>query len=189
MAITTYESYTNLSNVSSQEIKDTQNYGQTFSHNSGSGTYKVNRIQLRLKADSEATSQTITVQIRASWSGTILRSGTIGSSTLSTSATWETIELTANVTLTDSTTYMIRVTSDTASGKIYLDKGGAGTYSNGTFYDKDGSSVPGDDMFFYVEYDSALYGWSSGKINTVLNDNIGKVHGVNKSTIGSVNTV
>ncbi|MCP4041155.1 MAG: DUF11 domain-containing protein, partial [Gammaproteobacteria bacterium] len=134
------------------EIKSDQNYGQTFSHDSGGGTYDVDQVSVYMRRDSDAASQTIRVQIRSgSWNGTVECSNSFASNTLGTSYGFKDVSLSGCPSLTDSTTYWIRVTSSTSDGKVWLGSdSGSATYSNGDFIDKDGNPYSGEDALFRV---------------------------------------
>lgn len=144
---TIHTSYENAPDTN--EIKSDSNYGQTFSYDSGNGTYNVNQLSLLLNKDADATAQNITVYLRSSWDGSDLGSATIASSSLSTTANWETFDI-GNLSLTDNATYYIRVTSDSADGKIWIGCDSSGTYADGDMLDVNGSALSGEDLAFRV---------------------------------------
>ncbi|MCP4386790.1 MAG: DUF4347 domain-containing protein, partial [Gammaproteobacteria bacterium] len=131
------------------EVKSGQSWGQTFSYDSPGATYDVNKIELVLYKDSDASSQTITVTLRNAWNGAILGSDTVSSGSLSTSETWVSLDM-GTTTLNDSTQYTIQVTSN-GGGKIYLGAiTGGSAYSSGDLLDKDGNSQSGKDAAFKI---------------------------------------
>ena len=130
------------------EIKSDQNWGQTFSHTSGSGSYSVNQLSVQLQKDSDASAQTITVSLQDAWGGTVLGSNSITTSELSTSMNWVDFDLT-NVALNDGQTYFIRVTSDSVDGKVHVGHDSSSSFS-GDLINKDGVTESGKDMAFRV---------------------------------------
>jgi hypothetical protein len=143
--------YTEFINYTSDvEIKDTKNWGQTFQHNSGSGTYTVNQISLALRQASGATqSDVITVTLRNSWNGSILASGTVTAASLGTTIAWIDFDI-GNVVLNDNQSYTIRVSASTPDGKVYVGDNTSGGYAGGTKIDVNGSALPGEDLAFKV---------------------------------------
>ncbi|MCP5092067.1 MAG: DUF4347 domain-containing protein, partial [Gammaproteobacteria bacterium] len=131
------------------EVKSGQSWGQTFSYDSPGATYDVNKIELVLYKDSDASSQTITVTLRNAWNGAILGSDTVSSGSLSTSETWVSLDM-GTTTLNDSTQYTIQVTSN-GGGKTYLGAvTSGGAYASGDLLDKDGNSKSGQDAAFKI---------------------------------------
>ncbi|MHC4497500.1 MAG: hypothetical protein ACYS21_00135, partial [Planctomycetota bacterium] len=130
------------------EVRSDQNAGQTFSHNSGDGTYTLSTVSVYMRRDSDATSQTITVSIRSSWGGANIYSGSFDSDDLGTSFSFMDVDVSPLTALTDSTTYYIRVTSDVTDGKIWYGYDSTGGYANGDRIDKDGIAQSGEDLLF-----------------------------------------
>ena len=60
----------------------------------------MNQISLMLHRESDTSPQTITVQLRDSWDGTVLGTATIASGSLSTSQAWYALGI-GDVTLND----------------------------------------------------------------------------------------
>jgi Domain of unknown function (DUF4347) len=145
----TYAEFTNY--TAALEIKSDANHGQTFTHTSGTGSYTVNQISLALHKESGATAQTITIQLRDSWNGTIRGTATISSSSLTTSTAWYDLTF-ASVNLNDGQSYTIRVSSDTTSGKVHVGFNSSGGYSGGNRIDTNGSPLTGEDVAFKVGY-------------------------------------
>ncbi len=145
----TYTEFLNHTNA--LEIKSDANHGQTFIYTSGAGTYIVNQISLALYKESGAVAQTITVQLRDSWNGTVLGTATIADSTLTTSMAWYDLSFAA-VNLNDGQSYTIRVSSDTTSGKVHVGFNSSGGYSGGNRIDTNGSPLPGEDVTFKVGF-------------------------------------
>ena len=143
----TYQQFGSFPNES--EIQSDQSWGQTFQHDSGAGTYRVDQVSLALRRDADAKPQTITVTLRDSWNGAILGTASVASSSLGTGLSW--VDFTfAGVDLTDDQSYTIGVTSSTKDGKVYAGFDSSGNYANGTRLDKSGSSLAGEDMAFRV---------------------------------------
>ena len=143
----THESFTNY--TSELEIKSDANHGQTFQHNSGNGTYTVDKISLTLRKDPAASAQVLTVTLRDSWNGTVLGSATLSSNILGTSLAWYDLDV-ANLTLNDNQSYSLRVTSDTTNGAVYTGFNPSGGYTGGTRLDVSGAPLPGEDVAFKV---------------------------------------
>ena len=142
------ESY-NPGALGSKEVKSGDPIGQTYSHDSAGPTYAVDRVLLKLWKSASASSQTVTVSLRDSWSGTPLASGTIASSSLGTSAPsgWVTVNFASPVLLNDNQKYFIRV--DTTSDKIYLGEADPGSYAKGDLIEN-GSVESGKDLYFQL---------------------------------------
>jgi VCBS repeat-containing protein len=100
-------------------VSTTQQVGQSFSYNSGNGTYLANEISLFITA-SGAAPQTVTVELLDAWSGVVLGSDSVSSTALSRNdKEWYSFGFN-NVTLTDNTTYYIKVSSTGTDGAIKL---------------------------------------------------------------------
>ncbi|MAE65270.1 MAG: hypothetical protein CMJ18_13445, partial [Phycisphaeraceae bacterium] len=130
------------------EVKSDTNVGQTFSYTSGNGAYTVNRITLQLREDS-APNQTITVSLRTAWNGTVLASADTLASSLTNTMQWIDFDF-GGVSLTDGTSYTIRVTSDTTDGKIFIATNTSGGYPDGTQLDVTGLPLANEDVVFRV---------------------------------------
>ncbi len=91
-------------------VSNTNHVGQSFSVNSGNGTYVVNEVSIFTVAYG-GMPQTVTVQLLDGWNGNVLGSTSVASSALAqTAKEWYTFHF-GDVTLTDNTTYYIKVTS------------------------------------------------------------------------------
>ena len=100
-------------------VSTTQQVGQSFSYSSGNGTYLANEVSLFITA-SGAVPQTVTVELLDAWSGAVLGSDSVSSTLLSPNAKeWYSFDF-GNVTLTDNTTYYIKVSSTGTDGAIKL---------------------------------------------------------------------
>lgn len=151
----TPQTYTSHATEDSEdEIRSDQNWGQTFSHTSGDGTYNVDRISVRLRQAS-APAQNITVSLRDSWDGTVLGTATIASSAISGSMQWHDFDF-SGVTLTDGAAYTIRVESDSAAGGVYLASNSVDGYAGGTKLDINGVPEPSMDIPFQVTLTTAV---------------------------------
>ena len=150
----TYQQFTNY--TSTQEVKDSENWGQTFQHNSGNGTYTVNQLSLALQQASGAgSSDVLTVTLRDSWNGSVLASGTVTADKLGTSLGWVDFAF-GDVVLNDNQSYTIRVSAVTPVGKLYVGENASGGYANGTKIDKTGTAVPGEDLAFKIAHGATL---------------------------------
>ena len=131
----------------SLEVKSDQDWGQTFVMGaSGSGSTAINSLSLGLFRMSDASPQTIKVTIRSSWDGSVLWSGQVSSSALSTStsATYTFANI-SGLNLEQGTRYVLQITSSSTAGKVYLNSSEqASSYSTGTLMDKDGVNLNGD---------------------------------------------
>ncbi|RYY76393.1 MAG: DUF4347 domain-containing protein [Gammaproteobacteria bacterium] len=100
-------------------VSTTQQVGQSFTYNSGNGTYLANEISLFVTA-SGAAPQTVTVQLLDAWNGTVLGSDMVSSAALSPNGKeWYSFDF-SNVTLTDNTTYFIKVSSTGTDGAVKI---------------------------------------------------------------------
>jgi len=130
----------------SYELKPDQSWGQSFSYDSGLGSYEVDTIEVVLSRASNAPAQTITVSLRSSWNGAPLASASISSTSLTTSEAWYSLSIPA-VTLNDSTTYFLRVTTN-GDDKVYLGVDSDGTYAGGSMINHSGAAETDKDAAF-----------------------------------------
>ena len=143
------ESYENANNE--VEIwSNTGNRGQTFSHTGGDGTYTVNSVSVCLREENAVSSQTVTVSLRESWDGPDLGSASISVNDLTTSMEWYSFDL-GSIDLNDGQSYVIRVSIDSPTGKVYLAYDDSGTYPDGDGLDGAGSPIIAEDIAFRVE--------------------------------------
>ena len=131
------------------EVKSDANWGQTFSYTSGGGTYEANFVSMQLRKDSDASSQNVTVELRTSWNGSVLGTATMSSDDLTTSMAWHKFNF-SDVTLTDGTTYTIRIGTDTVDGKVFHEFNSLGGYAGGERLDTAGSPLSSEDTLFRV---------------------------------------
>ena len=132
------------------EVKSDQNWGQSFVVGSaGQGKIAINALRLGLYKDRDASSQNLTVTIRSSWSGAVLWTGTVSSSSLATSSGSDyTFASITGLTLDAGAAYELRVTSSSTNGKIYLQSSeSSSAYGGGSLIDKDAKSLSGDLRF------------------------------------------
>ena len=132
------------------EVKSDQNWGQSFVVGSaGQGKIAINTLRLGLYKDRDASSQNLTVTIRSSWSGAVLWTGTVSSSSLATSSGSDhTFASITGLTLDAGAAYVLRVTSSSQNGKIYLQSSeSSSAYGGGSLIDKDAKSLSGDLRF------------------------------------------
>ena len=157
----------------SYEVKSDTSYGQTFSYDSGVGTYVVNNLEVVLYKDPAASLQTITVSLRDSYDGTVLGSNTISSTDLTTTEDWYSFDI-GTAILNDNTTYVIQVESDGVE-KVYLGVDDTSSYSNGDLLNDGGVAEPGKDAAFKVihngtgnymdDFNTVSYNNSSGSLD------------------------
>ncbi len=155
------------------EVKSDTSYGQTFSYDSGVGTYVVNSLEVVLYKDPAASLQTITVSLRDSYDGTVLGSNTISSADLTTTEDWYSFDI-GTAILNDNTTYVIQVENDGIE-KVYLGVDDTSSYSNGDLLNDGGVAVPGKDAAFKVihngtgnyldDFNAVSYNNSSGSLD------------------------
>ena len=155
------------------EVKSGTSYGQTFSYDSGTGTYNVNKLDIVVYKDPAASLQTITVSLRDSFNGTVLGSSTISSTALTTTEDWHSFDL-GSATLNDSTTYVIQIESD-GTGKVYVGVDESSSYSNGDLLNETGVAEPGKDAAFKIihngtgnyldDFNTVSYNNSSGSLD------------------------
>ncbi|MCP4410660.1 MAG: DUF4347 domain-containing protein, partial [Gammaproteobacteria bacterium] len=131
------------------ELKDGEDAGQSFKHTSGGGTYTVNQFSLQLR-DIGSPTVDITVSLRDAWNGTVLGSGVISSSSLTSTFQWHDFDF-ADVDLDDNTTYVIQVEVGAGSDKIFWKYDGTSGYGDGNHNDKNGNDVGGDANFRVTE--------------------------------------
>ncbi len=143
----THQQFTHYSAES--EIRSNAQWGQTFTHTSGGGTYNVNQVSLALRRDVGAPAQTITVELRSSWNGAVLGSATVDSASLGTSFSFVDLGFTG-VALTDGASYTLRVRSDSLAGAVYVGTNPAGGYAGGTKLNNSGVALGGEDLAFKV---------------------------------------
>jgi uncharacterized protein YjbI with pentapeptide repeats len=132
------------------EVKSDQNWGQSFVVGSaGQGKIAINTLRLGLYKDRDASSQNLTITIRSSWSGAVLWTGTVSSSSLATSSGPDyTFASITGLTLDAGAAYVLRVTSSSSNGKIYLQSSeSSSAYGAGSLIDKDAKSLSGDLRF------------------------------------------
>ncbi len=133
------------------EIAGGTTFVQSFSHVSGAGTYTVNQIDLVLYRNAVTNGANIDVELRdAPSGGTLLASGSVSRAELGTSENYVVVSLDAAATLTDGTTYYIRIRG-TGAGNVYVGVDDPGTYAGGNFIN-DGTPEPAKDMAFRVVF-------------------------------------
>ena len=103
------------------EIKNDQDWGQAFALATDTDQASVSSLSLGLFRMSDASLQTITVAIRSSWDGSVLWSGQVSSRALSTNANATyTFTNISGLNLQQGSSYVIRVTSSSTEGKVFL---------------------------------------------------------------------
>ena len=152
--ITSAEPDTDFINTGSNNfeltVSNAQTVGQSFSYNSGNGTYVANEVSLFTVAYGGAP-QTVTVQLLDAWNGNILGSASVASTDLARdSKEWYTFNL-GDITLADNTTYYIKVSSTGSDNAIKLGHFGDVTGGNVVINGADDSSK---DLAFKLTYDN-----------------------------------
>ncbi len=127
--------------------------GQSFNYDSPGATYTVNEISLQLARFNNAVAQTITVELRDSWNGVVLGSASIASSAISaTGFEWHTFSF-ADVSLTDSQTYYIQVTTSANDNAILISHHDANVYNNSSMIQNGTPDALGWDLAFKLSQD------------------------------------
>jgi len=152
--ITSAEPDTDFINTGSNNfeltVSNAQTVGQSFSYNSGNGTYVANEVSLFTVAYGGAP-QTVTVQLLDAWNGNILGSASAASTDLARdSKEWYTFNL-GDITLADNTTYYIKVSSTGSDNAIKLGHFGDVTGGNVVINGADDNSK---DLAFKLTYDN-----------------------------------
>ena len=131
------------------EIKNDQDWGQAFALATDTDQALVSSLSLGLFRMSDASLQTITVAIRSSWDGSVLWSGQVSSRALSTNANAiYTFTNISGLNLQQGSSYVIRVTSSSTEGKVFLNSSEQDSaYAGGSLIDKAGVSLAGDLIF------------------------------------------
>ena len=131
------------------EIKNDQDWGQAFALATGTDQATVSSLSLGLFRMSDASLQTITVAIRSSWDGSVLWSGQVSSKALSINANATyTFTNISGLNLQQGSSYVIRVTSSSTEGKVFLNSSEQDSaYAGGSLIDKAGVSLAGDLIF------------------------------------------
>ncbi len=156
------------------EVKSDQAWGQTFSYDSPGASYTVNRIGVVLYQNFAAFPQVITVSLRSSWTGAVIASGQISSTSLGTTEAWVHIDLNTPATLTDNSTYYIRVDSNLPSGRVYVGVHDSGVYGNGDLINTSGVPETPKDMAFRIIETTAN---ASPVISGLSGDNVAYAEG------------
>jgi len=161
--------------TSAYEIKSDQNWGQTFALGSSSGatTAIINLLSLNLYRLRDASNQTITITIRDSWNGVALWTATVITANIGTNA--DNLEtFTPGVSLNLNTTYIIRVTSSSADGKIFWRGSSGDAYRGGSQLNKDGSS-DSKDLNFVVSGNAVIFSAPTATLTAATVPNISSI--------------
>jgi hypothetical protein len=105
--------------TSAQSVSSTTGVGQSFLVDNAGATYLVNQISLQMRLEPGAANQDITIQLLdGGWNdATPLASQTFNSNQLDSTFGWQTVNF-GDVTLNQSQTYIIKVTTNNADGKV-----------------------------------------------------------------------
>lgn len=122
---------------------------QTFFHASGNGTYTIDYLAIQLRKDPSAQLQTITVSLSETFDGVVLAQGTLSSSDLENTLTWETFDF-SNLTLTDGQVYFIKIETSGSDGLISMGVHNTDVYPNGTLYYDSGTPDASRDIAFQI---------------------------------------
>lgn len=134
-------------------VSSVNQVGQSFNYDSPGATYTVNEISLQLARYNNAVAQTITLELRDNWNGTILGSASIASSAISASGfEWHTFSF-ADVSLTDSQTYYIQVTTSANDDAILISHHDANVYNNSSMIQNGTPDASGWDLAFKLSQD------------------------------------
>lgn len=134
-------------------VSSVSQVGQSFNYDSPGATYTVNEISLQLARFNNAVAQTITVELRDNWNGTVLGSASIASSAISaTGFEWHTFSF-ADVSLTDNQTYYIQVTTSANDDAILISHHDANVYNNSSMIQNGTPDASGWDLAFKLSQD------------------------------------
>jgi hypothetical protein len=156
---------TPITSINFGNANGTQDLAQSFTV---SDTLSLTNLQIYVKkvgSPSNATVRIVT-DSNGSPSTSVLASGTLSSSLVSMSYTWQTISLTANPILSAGTTYWIVIDANSSSSKYYVAAGNTGSYASGMAkvgrYGNSWSaaSPSGVDAYFKVSIGSTQVGLS-----------------------------
>ncbi|UUA72965.1 putative Ig domain-containing protein [Cellvibrio sp. QJXJ] len=105
--------------TSVQSVSSVSGVGQSFLYDSPGATYTVNQISVQLRVESGAANQDITIQLLdGGWNdASPLATQTINSDQLDSTFGWKTFNF-GDVVLNDSQTYIIKITTNNADGKV-----------------------------------------------------------------------
>ncbi|WP_339899284.1 putative Ig domain-containing protein [uncultured Gilvimarinus sp.] len=138
------------------EVSGSHNVGQQYVFDSAAATYNVNEISLSLARYQTALEQTITVELRDSWDGAILASASLSSNEISdVGFEWHSFSF-ADVTLNDSQSYSIRITSDADDSGVLVGSNASNLYNNATLLDGGVANVDGWDLAFKVSEEDGI---------------------------------
>jgi len=134
----------------SQTFTGTSNVGQDFLFDSPGATYAVNQIAVQLKTIAGVAAQTITLTLRNSWDGAVLRSDTISSSSLTTSFDWYSFNF-SSYNLNDNQTYIIQIYSSGSDAKVAVNYNNSNQW-NGSEFIVNGTHNSSQDLAFLLAY-------------------------------------
>ncbi|WP_197085472.1 putative Ig domain-containing protein, partial [Cellvibrio sp. pealriver] len=105
--------------TNAQAVSSTTGVGQSFLYDSPGATYLVNQLSVQLRLEPGAANQDITIQLLdGGWNdATPLASQTFNSNALDGTFGWYTVNF-GNVSLNDSQTYIVKITTNNADGKV-----------------------------------------------------------------------
>jgi hypothetical protein len=125
--------------------------GQTFTFNSGNGSYVVNELNLFIIAYGGAA-QTVTVKVMDAPGGNILGTSSVASTSLNPSTKeWRSFSF-SDLVLSDNTTYYFEVSSNNNDGAIKIGHWG-NVYAGGTAF-VNGAPDASKDLSFKINYEN-----------------------------------
>ncbi len=140
--------------------------GQTFSHDSGGGTYDVSEIELVLRKDNGTPPQNVIVSIRETFSGADIATGFIPISGIGTSYDWTSITFNTPATLNSGQTYFFIVSADLPPDRVELAVEKDDDYANGAQYRDNGNPKNNHDVLFRLIGDDGTPGPNNGPVIT-----------------------
>lgn len=131
-------------------ISSVNQVGQSFLYDSPGATYNVNEISIELAKYAAAVPQTIIVEVRDAWTGTVLASESISSEAISSIGfEWHSFSFT-DLALNDNQSYVIRVRTDASDDAVLIRHHDANVFSDGAMIQNGVVDGAGWDLAFKV---------------------------------------
>ena len=131
-------------------ISSVNQVGQSFLYDSPGATYNVNEISIELAKYAAAVPQTITVEVRDAWNGTVLASASMSSDAISAIGfEWHSFSFT-DLALNDNQSYVIRVRTDASDDAVLIRHHDADLFPDGAMIQNGVVDGAGWDLAFKV---------------------------------------
>ncbi|HVU06551.1 MAG TPA: choice-of-anchor R domain-containing protein [Candidatus Paceibacterota bacterium] len=179
---------TPTNSISFASTTNAQDFAQSFTV---SQTLSIADLQLYIKKVGSPSNATIRITTNSSGSpsNTVLASGTLSSSLVSTSYSWEDITLTANPILTMGTTYWIVIDANNNSSNYYVIAANNNAYSSGSAklgkYNTSWSNVSPATLDAYFRIYIGTNQTSIEGIDSYTGFTVGSAYGYNVSNVTS----